>query len=354
MKLAVLGAAVSTAIAQATASPPAPRVDLKLVAPSTHGRWTLRLTNASPIPVRIVADLRLLALDVTPRSSRTVHCELPEDMRPEDDVDRRLLVPPGRSYVEDFDPRLYCFGNVGLDAIAPGAIVVAHLGFAKATSAHSRLEVAPAPGDAPTFAGLARLDAPPIAVPDEPTAAPLATASNPSDATKGADPAALSLRLQGARAVDADSPNEAEVPVTLENRGPRSVTIRFRPESLSFDVEGPGGTEHCPWPIPPAATTVEALTTLAPHESATLDVLLASYCHGDGLAAAGLVFVRPSLDTNDAPGRDAAPRAFAGRVTAATPTLLRLRHPSRYRVHAEAPAPELEPMEPPALREGPQ
>ena len=353
MNLAILGAVAAASAAQATMSAPAPRVELALVAPTTHGNWIVRVTNDSPSPVRIVADLRLLSLDVTPRSSRAIHCELPADMRPEDDQDRRLLVPPGRSYAESFDPRLFCFGDARLDAIAPGAIVEAHLGWGKSATARSHLEVAPAPGVASAFAGLGRLDAPPIAVPDEPTAAPSARAAGGAALAEPTDPDAPRLRLEGGRAVDAEGPDDAEIPVTIENRGVRPVTVRFRPETLAFDVEGPGGSEHCPWPVPSSATTVEALTTLAPRESATIGVLLASYCHGKGLARPGLLLVRPSLETTDAAGRDVDTHAFAGHVRAATPTLLRLRHASRYQAGQQM-APALEPVDERALRDHPQ
>ena len=365
MNLAALGAVTFTAAAQATATAP-PGVNLQLVAPTTHGRWTVRVTNASPVPVRILADLRLLSLDVTPRSSRTIHCELPEEMQPDDDlVSHRLIVPPGRAYSESFDPRLFCFGGGLLDAVAPGAAVVAHLGWHGAAGARPRLEVAPVPGTSTTFAGIGRLDSPPIAVPDEPTARQtgidggarggLLVDSGVSEEGGAPDPEAPRLRITGARAIDAESPDYVEIPVTIENRGPRSVTVRFRPETLSFDIEGPSGSEHCTWPLPPPYATVETFTTLGPRESTTMDVLLASYCRGQGMARPGLLLVRPSLDTTDATvrasGHDLDARAFHGVVAAPTPTLLRLRHAARNQVSQPIEEPGLEPAKSPDLRD---
>src|SRR3974390_2033156 len=46
---------------------PAPNVKLELETPTTRGPWTVRIVNAGEVPVRIVADARLLALDVVPR-----------------------------------------------------------------------------------------------------------------------------------------------------------------------------------------------------------------------------------------------------------------------------------------------
>jgi len=280
-------------------------------------------------------------------------------MQPDDDlVSRRLIVPPGRAYSESFDPRLFCFGGGLLDAVAPGAAVVAHLGWGRFSGARPRLEVAPVPGTSTTFTGIARLDSQPIAVPDEPTERPKSVDSGVAEDGGAPDPEAPRLRITGARAIDAESPDYVEIPVTIENRGAHSVTVRFRPETLSFDIEGPSGPEHCSWPLPPPYATIETFTTLGPRESTTMDVLLASYCRGQGLARPGLLFVRPSLDTTDvavrASGHDLDAHSFHGVVAAPTPTLLRLRHAARNQVSKPVDEPEIEPAESPALQGGTQ
>jgi hypothetical protein len=70
----------------------------------------------------------------------------------------------------------------------------------------------------------------------------------------------------------------------------------------------------------------------------------------------GLIFVRPSLDTTHASGRELDIPSFGGVVTAERPTLLRLRHAARNQVPQPVPEPEpqLEPLDSPALRGAPQ
>jgi hypothetical protein len=365
MNVALLGTLAAAAIALAPRVVP-PSVTLELVAPTTRGPWRVRVTNISTVPVRIVADLRLLSLDVTPRSARTIRCVLPDDMRPADDVEHRLVVPPGRSFAASFDPRLYCFGGSRMDAIAPGSVVVAHLGFGGASRLWSRIEMRPLETDLPSSGSIAAvLDSAPIAVPDEPTVMPTTSGRVAVDPPTGA-PDSLDvprLHLEGARAFDAENPSVAEISVTLENRGPKSVIVRFRPETLAFDVEGPGGHELCVWPFPPPAPALESYTTLTPHERTTLSVLLGSYCRGQSLLRPGLLFVRPSLDTTSpnlrfvrpplenvsTQGHDIDARAFSGIVVSTTPTLLRMRHTIRYLAPPELPEPELEPIASPAL-----
>ena len=104
---------------------PTPNVSLVLETPTVRGPWTMRLTNQGDVPVSVAADARLLTLEVTERSGhKPVRCELPADMRPADEAERALVLPPKRSYVESFEPRLYCFGVHETPALTPGATVV--------------------------------------------------------------------------------------------------------------------------------------------------------------------------------------------------------------------------------------
>src|SRR6202044_1722510 len=120
--------------------------------------------------VRLVADARLLTFEVTPRSAaKALHCELPADMRPGDDMDRPLVLPPGRSYVERFEPRLYCFGKRLLDGLAQGAIVVGPLGWTGGKRFRPPFEVESIAGGEPELAPLKEIASPPIGLWDDPT-----------------------------------------------------------------------------------------------------------------------------------------------------------------------------------------
>jgi hypothetical protein len=278
----------------------------------------MRVTNAEDVPVRIVADARLVWLEVTPRGARKAErCELPPDMRPGDDLDRALVVPPGRAYVETFEPRLYCFGGKA-DALAPGAIVVAHLGWA-GRARTPPLEVSAIDGTGASFGPSRAIDAPPVGLPDEPTEAPAAP-------TPPADPAADAprLALRSGEAVDAEAPNDIVIPVTLSNEGSRAVIVRFSPETLAFDVTGPAATEPCAWPTALGAPTREAFTTLAARGTASLTVVLRDYCPGRVTDRSGLLSVKARLDTRKASGEAIGLRTFDGQVAATAPALVRL------------------------------
>ncbi|MBV9947882.1 MAG: hypothetical protein JOZ69_13595 [Myxococcales bacterium] len=324
----------------AAEAPPPPRLRLSLEAPTTRGTWKMRVKNEGEVPVRIVADARLLALDVSPRSARApTRCELPADMRPEGDLGRALVLPGGASYSEAFEPRLYCIGGNKLDTLAPGAIVVGRLGWPPPAGGGGRpasqpeppFEVTPIDGVDPPVAPLKSIEAAPIAIPDEPTAWMLDAGPGPGDVPLDQP----KLTLQGPVAVDAEMPNDIAIGVTLRNEGSRTVLARFRPEALSFDLIGPAGVETCGWPVMPANPVREVFSSLPPHGSETLTVTLSSYCTGHGLDASGLLVVRPRLDTRRSSGSSIGVPAFEGVVIAASPTLVRL--------HRGAARPDLEP-----------
>src|SRR5260370_9263505 len=154
---------------QATA-PPA-NVKLTIDAPGPRGSWPLRVANDGEIPVGLAADARLLTLALTPRGAqKAVRCRLPADMRPGEDLGRSIVLQAKRDYVETFEPRLYCFAGKELDGLAPGAILVARLGW-EGKGETSPLEVAPIDGVEPLLAPLKSIESAPIALPDEVTPA---------------------------------------------------------------------------------------------------------------------------------------------------------------------------------------
>jgi hypothetical protein len=296
-------------------------VTLSIEASSPRGPWKMRVTNEGAVPVTLVADARLLALDVTPRSARkSEHCELPGDMRPQDDLSRPLILPPKRSYAERFEPRLYCLEGSRLDALAPGAIVTATLGW---TGHGSRppLVVSPIEGVEPAVAPAKSIKSAPIALPDEPTPTP----TPPVDPAAAAARGEANLAIQSVRSVDAASSSEITIPITLVNRGRRATIVRFRPETLAFDVVGPRGADHCAWSALPSAPTPDLFTTLGPGAETSLTIVLSAYCPVRVLATAGLYVVRASLDTRKASGAEIGIRSFDGQVIGTSPTVVRLR-----------------------------
>ncbi len=303
---------------------PAANVTLAIEASTPRGPWKMRVTNDGDVPVMLVADARLLALDVTPRSARKAeHCELPGEMRPQDDLVRPLVLPPHRSFAERFEPRLYCLDGARLDALAPGAMVTATLGWS-GKGTHPPLVVSAIDGVEPRIAPSKSIKSATIALPDEPTPSP---APHRDEAALAA-PGNANLALKTGRSVDAASLSDITIPVTLVNGGSRATIVRFRPETLAFDVVGPGGASHCGWPVLAAAPNRDAFTTLAAGATTSLLVVLSAYCSAHALAQPGLYVVRASLDTRGATGAEIGIRSFDGQVIATAPTAVRLRRGS--------------------------
>ncbi len=307
--------------AKAENAPSPADVTLSIEASSPRGAWKMRVTNEGAVPITLVADARLLALEVTPRSARKAeHCELPAEMRPQDDLSRPLVLPPKRSYAERFEPRLYCLEGSRLEALAPGAIVTATLGWAGRGS-RPPLTITPIAGVEPRVAPAKSIKSAPIALPDEPTPTP----TPPVDVAALAARGEANLAIQSGRSVDAASSSEIAIPITLVNRGQRASIVRFRPETLAFDVVGPRGADHCAWSALPSAPTPDLFTTLGPGAETSLTIVLAAYCPVRVLATAGLYVVRASLDTRKASGAEIGIRSFDGQVIGTTPTVVRLR-----------------------------
>src|SRR5262249_38722793 len=122
--------------------PPPPPPDaparLWLIAPGPREPWTMRIDNEEDRAIRIPADIRLLSFDIEvpmidPKNPKkkplTYKCSAPDALRPSGFPDRRgLLLAPGQSYIESFDPRLFCFGK-NAAALVGTAIVRTRFGW---------------------------------------------------------------------------------------------------------------------------------------------------------------------------------------------------------------------------------
>ena len=319
--LSTLAAALSLssgALAAPTAARAAPSVRLSITALAPNASWRMRVENTGEIPFRVTADARLLSFDVlAPGAKQPVHCALPADMRPDNDVDRALVVPPKRAYAELFEPRLYCFGAAEAKAIVPGATITAHLGFGAHGTAPP-FEVSGIEGVLPAVSSVKGIVADPFVLPDDPAAA------QPEASEEEADPFPAHLTLEVPTQAEAWNPNDVSVPVTVTNRGRRPVTFMLRHETIGFDVIGANGLSRCEWGSLPPAPVREIFTTLAPGARQTVSLLLTSVCTGTTFDQAGLFLVRPRLDTRRAGGEKVGLRTFDGEVTGASTMALRI------------------------------
>ncbi|WP_437977286.1 hypothetical protein WMF11_09980 [Sorangium sp. So ce295] len=168
---ASVGAPKTSAKKKAPESPPLPPspARLWLIAPSPHGPWTLRIDNEGERPMRIPADVRLLRLEVdtlNKRTKKTVRCAAPAGLKPSGFPERRaLLLAPGQSYMEHFDPRLLCFGKDEA-ALVGGSVVRTWYGWGPPPKWSKKPPAAPfaaeSTDDPPAFAPAPGLAAPTV------------------------------------------------------------------------------------------------------------------------------------------------------------------------------------------------
>jgi hypothetical protein len=273
--------------------------------------------------VRALADARFFRFDLTPRGERrAIRCELPALMLPDDPLDRAVVLGPHRAFVQAIDPKLYCFGPKAFDALGPGTIVVAHLGSggSGARPTAGAFAVAPIEDIEPAVAPVRALDAPPVALPYEPTPAFPAWWPHPGPSPK--------VTLTAPETVDAPTAQDIVIPLTLRNEGSSPVIVRFRPDTLGFDVSRGGMTQPCAWPTLSPAPTREIFETVAPHGALRISLELKAFCAAAILERPGLLTVWPWLDTRNASGNAIGIRSLDDLVVAGRPTMVRLQHTS--------------------------
>jgi hypothetical protein len=303
---------------------PAAEASLHVTPGALGTPWTFEVTNADSTPLRIVADARLLTLDVTPGQDDeahptpkpTVHCSLPDELHPSTDADHVHVLAPGATYVETFDPRMYCWSGREIAALSPGARVVARLGW-------------PGHGHSPPFvtdevlggasrAGVKELRAEPVVTPDE-----LGDEGEEEDA-----PPARALSVSTAARIDAETSNSLEITVNVSNTTSRPVRLMLRPETLAFKVESPRGVHYCSWGRRPAFPIAEVFRVIPPHGVTSTTVLLGAICPDGAFSKAGLYTVSSRIDTRSYSARQIGLDSFDGVVRAAAPTLVRIRRSS--------------------------
>ncbi len=175
---------------------PPPPVSMKVIAPSAKGHWLLRIDNQGAEPLRVAADIRLLSLAVrAPVKSkkgragrrgdwqrRATICEGPKTfgLGSHFPSHRELVLEPGASYVEQFDPRLLCFDDKA-ELLVPGAKVTPSYGWPAKKKWQKRMQTAPFVADAASrprkYHPERRLTAPTIMLSHAPPAVPDPTQS---------------------------------------------------------------------------------------------------------------------------------------------------------------------------------
>jgi hypothetical protein len=352
---------------------------LWLIAPSPTGPWTLRIDNVSENAIRIPADARLLRLEISPaagsdgKAGKKVSCEAPSGLRPKSFPEERALVlQPGESYVETFDPHLFCFGKKS-EALEGGALVRPRFGWDPPASWDRR------PAKAP-FA-VANLDLPADGRSQRELAGPAIVLSHGDDTRKsyaGEEPAhphkkgrrhkpghkgkrpptkhadltapgeprdynTPRLEVDTQKFEDASGASDISVVVHAKNDGRREMLAALRSRMLSFEVTGPILLDaprrdrqiECPAPAPRNATPREMFKSYRPDESVSFNVLVAELCPKNTFLRPGLYRVRPTLHATQS-GAELGLKAHTETSRSLHETLVRV-HTGRLPYHLQPP-----------------
>jgi len=369
---------------------PEPAVRLWMVAPSPRGPWTMRLDNEGEKPIRIPADVRLLRFEIEPeayiapseevdpkakkmwapakKAATSVLCKLPAPLRPDGFPEpSSLLLRPGESYVESFDPRLFCFGKDAAAKLAGGAVVHVRFGWEAAkkpawSSAkkpdggpfvvegtafppevtplreiaaptmvlHFDRLSAPATLAAPTApnAGAVPPTPPGWIDPDAKTKAPGAPDVEVAKPPPVAPPPVVDenaprLELTTTPFVDASSTSRAAVTLTATNVGQRPMLVAIHQRMVAFRIDGPDGVLRCSAMPPTHGVPRELYRALKPGASSSMTMLLGEGCTRDALRRPGLYRVQATLETNES-GAELGLAAYTGTARAREPSLVRV------------------------------
>ncbi|MDI3287763.1 hypothetical protein [Polyangium sp. 15x6] len=318
--------------------PPLPPAQARLwiVAPTMTGPWTMRIDNEGTVPLRVPADPRLLRFEIEIEGEKKpTTCELPKALKPSSFPESRaLLLGPGQSYVEPFEPRLFCFGKAA-DALRPGVTLHARLGWDPPKKTSKKPPEPPFAAESterePTVAPQPQIVAPAIVLGESPPP-PLQATNGSTNGTKPADgkPAATApivderagkLEITADAWKDVAAPNGVSLTVTAKNAGLRPIFVALRPWMLSFRVDGPyGHTKSC-LGDPPRGLPRDAFRSLKPGASTSFTILLHEVCPRGTFPRPGLYRVHTTLNAGETvEGAE----AYTAEVFTKTPTLLRL------------------------------
>ncbi len=363
---------------------PEPAARLWMIAPSPRGPWTVRLDNEGETPLRIPADVRLLRFEIEPdpyiapseaadpkakkkwapakKVAKPVVCKLPTPLRPEGFPEASaLLLRPGESYIESFDPRLFCFGKDATPKLVGGAVVHVRFGWEAAKkpawSPTKKPDSGPFVVEGTTFppevAPLRELAGPTMVLHFDrppPPPAPEAAAA-PEKAPQGSAPDAKAKDrsasdVEGARPppgatppvvdenaprleltttpfVDASSTTRASVTLTATNVGHRPMLVAIHQRMVAFRIDGPDGVLRCSAMPPTHGVPRELYRSLKPGASSSMTMLLGEGCTRDALRRPGLYRVQATLEANES-GAELGLTAYTGTARAREPSLVRV------------------------------
>jgi hypothetical protein len=324
---------------------PEPELRVRVIAPSAHGPWTMRLENEGQRWLRVPADVRLLHFVVesgdtmAKGADKPVKCSLPAAMRSEGFPEpNAILLGPGDAYQESFDPRLFCFGK-DAKALEGGALVRATYGWEPKGA--RKLEP-PFAVEGTVFPAAVQpkkeVAAPPLvlswlpppeheeAPPNPPAARPVEDPpreEKPATADKlPVDENAPRFEIKTPAYADAATARAVSLSVTVTNIGHRPALAAIRPRMIGFRVEGPDGVVVCPHDAH-LSVPREGYQTIRPGGSTSITMLAVEACGQDLFRRPGLYRVTPTLHLTET-GEQFGLLALTGSVRAPEPMLVRV------------------------------
>lgn len=313
------------------------------VTPSATGPWALRVQNTGDSPVRIPADARLLALEITPPAGHAVEldkvakkgapvgsptCVLPDDARPSTDEGVELVIPATRGWSTTFDPLFYCFGARERAALIAGASVKARFGWkppaavkGKTPAPNPPFAVSPVGASVGKLAAVKQIEADPVAVPEG------FSAKGPAPASEAPSESKVYLTLP--ETMDAAKGVDLSTTVTLVNDGDRAITLLFRPDMVQFTASGPGGSVACGSVRNIGSPMKELFVSVGAKGKTSLAVLFTATCNPGTFDQPGLYRVNAKLDTTQASGRTINVKTWDDVAVTKAPLLLRVREAHR-------------------------
>lgn len=332
-------------------------VELKVSQHSPGLPWRYQIRNVGKRPVRVAADPRLLWFEVeVPGKKKRQTCRLPASLFPTfADKHFSLVLRPGDSFGQRFDPRLYCFAAGGQTELVSGSVVYPRFGWPKqhVTSWKSGKKIttekllAPFAVTPPERSGGkprrgARAKAQTQARPKADTHLKLVEgkAFSLTTAYAGWSKSALPDETKMSQDGDWDAPEPslsmttgsdaaaerlATVSVRLKNPSTsRKLVVYFRRELMSFEVMGPDGVVSCEPEPRERFPEPQAFTTLGAGKSIVVTSRLVELCPRRTFDRPGLYLIRARFESKDS-GAEFGLQAFTGRVVADQPATVRIR-----------------------------
>lgn len=337
------------------------------VGPSATGAWTMTLTNEGPSPLRVPADARLLYLEVVgppepppaegekrkPKKpeiyvrGKIPVCRMPASMRPAGlDPERIVVLRPGDSYVETFDPIAFCGAGKLAAEIAPGAIVYANLGWPEVAAPAWHKPKKPEEPKPPFVAESLKdpWDVPPlkvlhgasIVVPRAPAPEPPKDDANKPGDDAVVDERAARLAITAQPFADAVSAEDVTVTTTIKNVGKRPATVHLRVDDVQFRVEPPHGPPVvCDRGSGRRASARDFFEGMKPGEKRAFTIRLREVCPVGTFDRPGVYRATPFLELRDG-GERYRLAALVGTSAGETTTRIRVQT-GRHRYHADPP-----------------